>query len=60
MMTGRWQTVPVVLGMLPHVFVYSTKDIADDRLFHIYCFSFFVAPVAWQFLILHERMTGYR
>ena len=22
--------------------------------------SFLVAPVAWQFLILHERMAGYK
>ena len=33
---------------------------SHGRLFLIYCFSFFVAPVARQFLILHERMTGYR
>ena len=33
---------------------------SHSRLFHIYCFSFFDAPVAWQFLTLHERMTGYR
>ena len=25
-------------------------------LFHIFCFSFLVAPVVWQFLILHDRL----
>ena len=33
---------------------------SHSRLLHIYCFSFFDAPVAWQFLTLHEWMTGYR
>ena len=33
---------------------------SHGRPFHFYCFSFFIAPVAWQLLILHEWMTGYR
>ena len=44
------------LGKLPG----KLLSFSHGRLFQIYCFSFFVAPVVWQFLILHERMTGYR